>query len=553
MFLILAFGLSSCEPVSASTGLPPNKAAEEPPPPPAAPAKPKEEEPEDEDKEEDPPKPEEKSAPAEGHSREKRKRKKRNEPSSEAEEKKSKRSKSDVKSNQCPSTEEARSQRRRGDKRKRRSRSDRRRRRDSSCSPRSAGGKEKKRRGEKPPEPEGPPPGHHRRQFPPEPAQPPAGLSRLPPRPGPGSRRARPMAMAAAKAHPKAMAAVRRRGRRLARPAAVVDPVPVAPLRHLNALSVAELGRLETILLEDALYYGKKVDLVGKVLDARLEGGHTFLIMEGCGTRDDGVLRMLSGKEDRKVQVHVCDDRCDGLLTDESLLHGRSFKEVSLGDEGWYSNAVKVPGRREEDVDELARLREAAQEKKTKEEAAPAAREDEELELGQAPLGIIFKGSGLDPNTKVRNSLTKKARKNGKKKKKKKKSSDSSSKDASTSSTSSTEGLEGNASLFDTERKLKLIHRKFPGVLAGAALGEIRRTLLTTSGTLWDIEKGRLPPIFTQYMRQQLSGVMAPAMLQEALTLGQTLDGLLQGRVAGACDLLCQRLKSLESTSRGAH
>lgn len=42
-------------------------------------------------------------------------------------------------------------------------------------------------------------------------------------------------------------------------------------------------------------------------------------------------------------------------------------------------------------------------------------------------------------------------------------------------------------------------------------------------------------------------------MWQEALTLPHVLDGLLCGRVAGACDVLTQRLKSLERTARGTH
>ena len=42
-------------------------------------------------------------------------------------------------------------------------------------------------------------------------------------------------------------------------------------------------------------------------------------------------------------------------------------------------------------------------------------------------------------------------------------------------------------------------------------------------------------------------------MLQEALTVSTCLDGLLRGRVASVCDVLSQRLKSLESLCKGAH
>lgn len=381
----------------------------------------------------------------------------------------------------------------------------------------------------------------------------------------------RPMAMV--------KAAAKARAPRIRRPAAA--PAMAPPPKRLVDLSIPDLGKLNVIWLVKAKYYGKEVDLVAKVTNVSIEGGQVYLVAEGCGTRDDGVLRMLSGRDDRQVYIHVCGADCSALVTDENLFHGTEFVEVELNTEPWFTNAVKVRREERPEDDEMQRLREAAlkaaeeegdgskdtpKDKKSKKEAKESKKKkdkkegqgdpkeaDEGLDLGQISLAIAFKGTGLDPEVKVRNALTKKARKNGKKKKKKKKGSSSESSSTTSTTSSGSGGLEGNAALFDNERKLKLIYRKYPGVLAGTALAEIRRTLMTTSGTLWDIERGRLPPIFTQYIRQQLGGVMSPAMLQEALTLGQALDGLLQGRIAGCCDLLCQRLKSLESTSRGAH
>lgn len=46
---------------------------------------------------------------------------------------------------------------------------------------------------------------------------------------------------------------------------------------------------------------------------------------------------------------------------------------------------------------------------------------------------------------------------------------------------------------------------------------------------------------------------MAPAMAQEALTICATLDLLMQAKPAAAPDVLAQRVKSLESLSKGAH
>ena len=42
-------------------------------------------------------------------------------------------------------------------------------------------------------------------------------------------------------------------------------------------------------------------------------------------------------------------------------------------------------------------------------------------------------------------------------------------------------------------------------------------------------------------------------MLQEAVTIAACLDGLLMGKAAWAADVLAQRLKALESLSRGTH
>eukprot|EP00439_Symbiodinium_sp_Y106_P015894 s8831_g2.t1 len=46
---------------------------------------------------------------------------------------------------------------------------------------------------------------------------------------------------------------------------------------------------------------------------------------------------------------------------------------------------------------------------------------------------------------------------------------------------------------------------------------------------------------------------MSPVLNRECLTVAYALDELLRGRVASAADVLCQRLKSLESLSGGSH
>eukprot|EP00438_Fugacium_kawagutii_P022278 Skav211452 [mRNA] locus=scaffold1591:608537:619754:- [translate_table: standard] len=387
-------------------------------------------------------------------------------------------------------------------------------------------------------------------------------------------------AKAKGRPRPKVKAKAKAGGRlRLRRPAHVGRPgAPPSELK-LQDLTLPQLGALDCIWLKKAVYYGREVELVGRVKSIRMDGGMTFLVLEASGTKDDGVLRVLSAKEDRKFNVHVCGGACDNSLTGDDLVHGREYEEVNLNDDPWFKNAVKVGPVEDVLEDELERLRlaahEAAQkredgrdpppkkEKKKKEKASKddgkkeKAKDDEggdeELqELGQVKLSVFFKGTGLDPSPKIRNALIKRARKRSKKKKKKK-DSEASEATSSSSTSSSSLGVEGSAALHDNERRIKFLYRKYPGVLASCTLGELRQSLLTQSGTLWDMNREKLPPIFTQYVRQNLSSCMAPAMLQEAITLAQAIDGLLQGRAASACDLLSQRLKSLESTARGAH
>ena len=100
---------------------------------------------------------------------------------------------------------------------------------------------------------------------------------------------------------------------------------------------------------------------------------------------------------------------------------------------------------------------------------------------------------------------------------------------------------------------MKLIWRQYPGALAASSLIDAREMLMTSSGTLWDVDHTQLPPIATQFVRMRLSSHMSPPMLQDALTLSTCIDGLLTGRVASTVDVLFQRRKAFENVSRGSH
>lgn len=254
---------------------------------------------------------------------------------------------------------------------------------------------------------------------------------------------------------------------------------------------------------------------------------------------------------------------------------------ILLKDAVYYGRPVQVFTNAEEVIalepvpDELARLREAAQEdpnqagqkppkdsKKRKKEDKKDKREVdgrkelvedlEEEEPGQKSLEALYNGTGLDPDAKRRGKVLRRARRlaKGKKKKKKKRDDDSSSENSSTgSSSSSTSG--GQGGLFTSEKKVKQVWRRFPGSLTAVAVGETKNRLLTATGSLWNENRRSLPPLFCQYARQHLLPNMAPAMGQEVISVSMALDLLLEGRPSACADISAQRLKALEGLSRG--
>eukprot|EP00435_Cladocopium_sp_Y103_P007671 s4239_g2.t1 len=380
-------------------------------------------------------------------------------------------------------------------------------------------------------------------------------------------------------------AAVVRRGVRRPAVAPGAHPQPGEVRKLLCDLSMAELSKLEHIWIKNGTYYHREVEVVGKLEGVRVSNGNIFIDLEATGTRDEGLLKALTGKEGRRLSIHVCPPDCNDLLSDEFLVHGRDFERVDPAKERWFTNLVKVAGADEAGEDELAVLRadaerqkkeaedkgevspkekKAKKRKKEKREAAPPQRkeitkaeessESLDRDLGRKDLSALFSGTGLDPNPKSRRKILKKARKLGRGKKKKKKRSTSSSSTSgggSSGSGSSSRGLSGG--LFNSERKMKRIWKKHPGSLAATALLEARESLITASGLLFDTEQHGLPPLTTQFVRQHLAQGMSPPMLQEALTISTCLDGLLKGQPAWTADILAQRLKSLESASRGTH
>ena len=388
---------------------------------------------------------------------------------------------------------------------------------------------------------------------------------------------ARPAA-AIAKAAAKVRARAKGKAKAAPKPKARVRAVRRRPAAHgvgggipekkLQELTMEKLDALGSVKLAKATYYHREVLVCGKLTGSRRDSGQTYLDMEASGTRDDELLRVLSGRPRRKLVVHVCPDHCDGTLSEEGMVHARGYEEVNPQDEAWMTNLVKVR-EGEETEDENRRLREELEKakeregresspkkkdkkekkkKKTKETdegAKPKESSDEELEVGQKALSALYEATGLDPNTKSRNKILRRAKRVGRgKKKKKKKGSKSGGSDDSESDETTTTEEEEDGGLFQTERKLKRLWTKYPGSLAAQSIAEAKQQLVAAKS---------IPPIMTQYVRQcVIPGTSAP-MGQEILSVAQAIDNFLVGKAAAGLDLVCQRLKSLENLARGHH
>ena len=240
--------------------------------------------------------------------------------------------------------------------------------------------------------------------------------------------------------------------------------------------------------------------------------------------------------------------------------------------------AVRSPEGEDDDLralrlekERMEHEREVVSKKKEKKEAKKRPREekeegrltkspkpeDEEEEPGVVPLEILFRDTGMDPNVKRRSKILKRAKKvakKGKKSKKKKEKGSSDSHEKSSSSSSVSSSMEvGDTGIFEDEKRLKSVWRKCPGALSSRSIQEIKASLLTATGTAWDMNKTVLPPIFTQYARQVIMPGMGASLQQEVITVSHALDLFARGRVASGMDVLTQRLKSLEALGRGSH
>ena len=157
-------------------------------------------------------------------------------------------------------------------------------------------------------------------------------------------------------------------------------------------------------------------------------------------------------------------------------------------------------------------------------------------EVGQE---VLFRGSGMDPNTRTRRAQ-RMARRSYRKK------------EDSRSASSGDGGdlaLKGDQ-IFGESQKIRAVALQFPGVLTSQAVEQMQELLVQELGQERQ-QDGPWSPTYLRYFRQTLFRKMSGPMSREALTLATIADQLLKGMIPGAMDTLTQRMKSLEAQASG--
>ena len=366
------------------------------------------------------------------------------------------------------------------------------------------------------------------------------------------------------------------------KPAAKTDDLPVSEFHYLRELAAAQLRCLGLIELGDARYYEGHVKVAGRIVG--LGQDEDFLEFRVSGTQTEGLLDMFGDPAKRTMQLHICQKDCSWQPTGEDILHASGYWIVGDDKLPWHT-LLEEKSLKPEEHDELSRLRALHEERREKvvgEKGSPSeaggekardkkkrkkhkekkersrkreAKEDEDvalLERGQKSLSALYEGTCLDPIAEARSRLLKKARRFGAKGSRKRKHSSSEGTDSSSSSSES-EAEEFGEGLFEERKRALRLTQRYPGSLAAQTVANMKDSLLTQSGSLYSQDRKSLPPIFSQYFRQEMQPLCSPSMSQELLTLSQGADLLLRGHPARALDLLAQRVKALDQQIRGGH
>ena len=366
----------------------------------------------------------------------------------------------------------------------------------------------------------------------------------------------------------------------LRRPAAAVEPRDQDPSSRFHRGEVVAgaecppglIGSGDWLKATEATYFEKPCEFAGVVERVVIEKGETEVVLKLTGTSCEELLRFATGLSPPTIRAHLCGEGCDQKRSNADLVQVRKFKRILPGDEKtweenlkesdenvelrkkqaeWEAQRREEEQRQRESSDSRAESKKKKKMKKKKKERArakPAERPKRSKVGGKAQarksLQVVFEGTGLDPDPKVRKKLKRQVRK---KLKRAKSSSGSSSSHSSSSSASG----DFEPSLLEDRNKVQKLAELAPGLLSEGALQQMKTYVTQASGSMWSMDEDSLPPLLTQDVRHHVAPKTSGGILREATSLAYIGDLLLQGRVAEGLDALNQRLKSLELVIAG--
>ena len=164
---------------------------------------------------------------------------------------------------------------------------------------------------------------------------------------------------------PAAMPARVRSLRRPARASGEAEEEAAKPTTEeyntLAALTLERLRSLDIVELGETSYYGGHAKIAGRILS--LKPAEEEVEFELSGTLTDRVLERFGGGSTRVVKVHACPEGCPQLVTGDTYFHARGYWDTKVAPKPWHTNLIPAKGAVEEEVDELAGLRELALER----------------------------------------------------------------------------------------------------------------------------------------------------------------------------------------------
>ena len=320
------------------------------------------------------------------------------------------------------------------------------------------------------------------------------------------------------------------------------------------------------VIFTDAVYWEESIQASGIVDHLVVDGARRILKVDLKGTQAESLVKWKGANPGKLLEADLCLPDCprgsrDGVIHVNKLKlwtasSEQDWMKILEGMEPTEDELAKLRGRAELTEKELAEMKKvgidaesSSSEKKSKKRKKEDQTGREDGKKVQATKGLVavFGKTGLDPNAQVRKRMMRRAKKVAKKKSRK----DSSSSSGSTGSGTSGSQEGESSGIFGEEARIKTVWNRIPGALTTQTLNQMQLSLVRQSGQPWDLSQSHVPPIFSQYWKMFLFGKVTGPMNREIQSICFAQDLLLQGRVAQACDVLTQRLKSLEQTAAG--